>query len=135
MHHDDLRRMTRGNGEPRRAAFERGDAFLQHGTGWIADARVDVAKGLQAKQRGGVINIIEYERRGLIDRRRARAGCWIRLGAGMDRQCGKARVAFNVAHWTSGRVVKCKWPSRAIAAISAGGGGWRQGGANALTCR
>src|SRR4029078_3778895 len=106
--------MARGNGEPGRAALERGHTLLQHSTSWIADTRVDVAERLQAEQRRCVIDLVKHESRGLIDRGGARAGCWIGLGARMNRQCGKAWVAFNVAHTTSGRAVKCKWPSRAI---------------------
>ena len=53
--------MARGNSEPGRAALERRDTFLQHGAGRIADTRIDVAEGLQAEQRGGVIDVVEHE--------------------------------------------------------------------------
>src|SRR6185369_11806512 len=46
--------------------------------------------GLQAEQRSGMVDILEHERGGLIDRRGARAGGRVRLGAGMDRERGKA---------------------------------------------
>ena len=90
MHHDDLGGVPGGDGQPRGAAFERGDALLEHRVGRIADAGIDVAEGLQAEQRGGVVDVLEYERGGLIDRRGARAGGGIRLGAGVDRERGKA---------------------------------------------
>ena len=61
MHHDHLRCMARGNSEPGRAALERRDTFLQHGAGRITDARIDVAKGLQAEQRGGMIDVVEHK--------------------------------------------------------------------------
>ncbi len=95
VEHQHLRGVAGGDREPRGAAFERGDALLQHRVGRIADAGVDVAEGLQAEQRGGVIDVVEHERRGLIDRRRARAGGRIGLRAGVDRERGKAGSAFG----------------------------------------
>ena len=95
VEHQHLRGVAGGDREPRGAAFERGDALLQHGVGRIADAGVDVAEGLQAEQRGRVIDVVEHERRGLIDRGRARAGGRIGLRAGMDRKRGKAGSAFG----------------------------------------
>ena len=83
--------MAGGDGERRRAAFERRDALLQHGAGRVADARVDVAERLQAEQRGGVVDVVEDEGRGLVDRRRARARRRVGLGAGVDRERGEAR--------------------------------------------
>ena len=56
---------------------------------------VDVAEGLQAEQRGGVIDIVEDEGRGLIDRRRARAGRRVGLRAGVNGQRGKAGLAVG----------------------------------------
>ncbi len=98
VHHDHLRGMAGGDREAGGAAFERGDALFQHGAGRIADAGIDVAEGLQAEQRSGVLDVVEHERRGLIDRRRARAGGRIGLGAGVDRERRKARSAFGVGH-------------------------------------
>ncbi len=96
---DHLRGVAGGDREPGGAAFERGDALLQHGVGRIADARIDVAEGLQAEQRGGVVDVLEHERRRLIDRRRARAGCRIGLRAGVD---GERRKAWDaVGHGRS----------------------------------
>ena len=90
VHGHHLRGVAGGDRQARGAAFERGDALLQHGVGRIADAGIDVAEGLQAEQRRGVVDILEHERGGLIDRRGARAGGRVRLGAGMDRERGKA---------------------------------------------
>ena len=49
VHHDNLRGVTGGDRKAGGAALERGDAFLQHGAGRVADAGVDVAKGLQTE--------------------------------------------------------------------------------------
>ena len=84
VHHDHLRGVSGGDRKPGGAAFERGDALFQDRVGRIADARIDVAERLQAEQRSGVIDVLEHERGGLVDRCRARAGGGIRLGAGMD---------------------------------------------------
>ena len=86
VQHDHLRGMAGGDREPRSAAFERGDPLLQHRRGRVADAGIDVAEGLQAEQRGGMVDILEHEGGGLVDRRRARPGRRIGLCAGMDRQ-------------------------------------------------
>ena len=96
-----LRGVAGGDRERRGAAFERGDALLQHRVGRVADARVDVAEGLQAEQRGGVIDVVEHEGGRLVDRRRARAGGRVGLRAGMDgkrvesRACGLRSWAFG----------------------------------------
>ena len=95
VHHDDLRGVAGGDREAGGAAFERGDALLQHGIGRIADAGVDVAERLQAEQRGGVIDVIEHERGGLVDRRGARAGGRIGLRAGVNRKRRKSRDVFG----------------------------------------
>ena len=121
-HH--LRGMAGGDGEPRGAAFERGDALLQHRIGRIADARIDVAEGLQAEQRGGVVDVLEHVGRGLIDRRGARAGGRVRLGAGVNRERGKAWAA--VGHFRSSccrdRTVRgsARWFIEARAAVKVG---------------
>ena len=57
MKDDHLRGVAGRDREPGGAAFERGDALLQHRVGRIADAGVDVAEGLQAEQRGGVVDV------------------------------------------------------------------------------
>jgi hypothetical protein len=81
--------------KPRGAAFERGDPLFQHGVGGVADAGVDVAERLKPEQRGGVIDVVEHEGRGLVDRSCARAGGRIGLRAGVDRERGKAWNAFG----------------------------------------
>ena len=60
MENQNLRRVARRHGKPRRPALERGDAFLEHGGRRIADARIDVAKGLQPEQRSGVIDAFKH---------------------------------------------------------------------------
>ncbi len=77
------------------AAFQRGDALLQNCVGWVADAGIDVTECLQAEQRRGVVDVVEHERRGLVDRRRARPRGRIGLAARMDRERGKAGRAFG----------------------------------------
>ena len=66
------------------AAFQAGDAFLQHRDGRIGQARVDVAEIVQVEERRGVIDIVENISRGLVDRRDARAGGGIGCGARVD---------------------------------------------------
>ena len=94
MKNQNLRRVAGCDRKPGRAAFERRDPLLEHGIGRIADARIDVAEGLQPEQRSGVIDAFEYEGRRLIDRRRARAGGRIGLRAGVNGERGKAGNAF-----------------------------------------
>ena len=95
MEHQDLRGMAGRHGKPRGAAFKRGDALLEHRGGRIADPRVDIAEGLQPEQRGRMIDAFEHVGRGLINRRRARAGGGIGLRAGVDGERGKTGYAFG----------------------------------------
>ena len=95
LEHDHLGGVSGRDRKRGGAAFECGDAFFQHRVGRIADAGIDVAEGLQAEQRGGVIGIVEHERRGLIDRRRPRAGGRIRLRARMHGKGRKSRMAIG----------------------------------------
>lgn len=81
MKHEDLGGMAGSDRERPGAAFERGDALFEHVVGRVAEPRIDVAEGLQAEQRGGMLDIVEDERRRLIDRGCARAGGGIGLGA------------------------------------------------------
>ena|ERR1051325_5126537 len=90
--------MAGGNGEARGTALERGDALLEHRRGRIANARVDVAERLKPEQRGGMIDVVEYERRRLIDRCCASAGGRIGLCAGVDGKRVEARIAFAIVH-------------------------------------
>jgi hypothetical protein len=84
VEHQQLRRVAGRDRQRRRAALERRDALLEHGLRRVHDAGVDVAERLQPEQRRGVIGVVEDVGRGLVDRRRARAGRRIGLGAGMD---------------------------------------------------
>ena len=83
-------RMARGDGERRCAAFKRRDAAFENRIGRVGDAGVDIAERLQSEKGGGMIDIVEHERRGLINRRDARAGCRIRRGPCMNGKGGKA---------------------------------------------
>ena len=93
----DLRRVPRRAADSPDAAFQRGDAFLQHGHGRVGQARVDIAHFLQVEQSGGVIGVAEDIGRGLVDRRLARAGGGIRPAAGVNLQGIKA-VAGCICH-------------------------------------
>jgi hypothetical protein len=84
-----------GGGERGGAAFKRGNALLEHGLGRVHDASVDVAERLQPEQGGGVVDVVEDEGGGLVDRRGARAGCRVRLRAGMDGKCIESGRALN----------------------------------------
>src|SRR5208337_1081920 len=97
VHDDHLSGVTGCNRKPGGAAFERRDTLLQHGIGGIADARIDVAEGLQPEQGRGVIDVFEHEGRRLIDWRRPRAGRGIGLWPGMNRECCKAWG--SIGHW------------------------------------
>ena len=109
---DQLRRMARGHGQRRRAAFQRRDALLQHVAGRVHDARIDVAEGLQAEQRRGMVGVVEDVGRGLVDRRHPGAGGRVGLGAGMDRQRGKTGYAI-VTHRLFPSLVRAHgWPPR-----------------------
>ena len=63
----------------------------------LHDARIDVAEGLQAEERRGMLDIVEDIGGGLVDRRRPRAGRRVGLGAGMNGKRGETRDAV-VAH-------------------------------------
>src|SRR5438270_9370095 len=89
--------MAGGDRQPGGSALERSHTFLQHRIGRITDARVDVAEGLEAEQRGSMIDVLEYERGRLVDRRRACAGGRVRLRPGMDRKRCKAWVCSGMA--------------------------------------
>ena len=91
-----LRGMAGGDAERRWRALQRGDALLQRGGRGIGDAGVDVAERLQAEQRGRVIDVVEHEGGGLVDRRDPRAGGRVRPGAGVDRKGREA--GFVVTH-------------------------------------
>ena len=71
---EELRRLPAGSGQRRHAAFERCHALLEDIGRGVHDARVNIAELLQPEQGGGMIGILEDERRRLIDRHGACAG-------------------------------------------------------------
>ncbi len=81
--------MAGSHRQSRGAAFERGDPLLQHRAGRVGDAGIDVAEGLQAEQRCGMIDVFEHEGGCLVDRRDAGARRGIGLRPGVDRQGGE----------------------------------------------
>ncbi len=91
VENDRLRGVTRGHGECRRAAFQRGNALLQHRLGRAADARVDVAERLQAEERRRVVHIVEDVGRRLVDGRDARTRGRIGCRPGVDGERRKSR--------------------------------------------
>jgi hypothetical protein len=54
-----------------------------------------LAEGLQTEQGGGVVDIVEDEAAGLVDRRRARAGRRVGGCAGMDGERVETRNAIG----------------------------------------
>ena len=81
----ELCRVAGGSRQRRAPALQRRHPLLQHRDGGIGEPRVDMAETVQVEQRGSLVDILEHERRGLVDRRRARAGGRVRRGTGMDR--------------------------------------------------
>ncbi len=71
---DQMRRLAAGDRERRGAAFERGDALLEHVRGRVLKAGVDVAELLQAEKPRGVVGVVEDVRRGLVDGHGPRLG-------------------------------------------------------------
>src|SRR5579871_4059093 len=59
-----LRGVTGCGRERRGAALESGDTLFQHGLGRISNAGINVAEGLQSKQRCGVVGVVEDKRGG-----------------------------------------------------------------------
>ena len=84
LHREQRGRLARGQRQRRDAAFERGDALLQHGLRRVHDAGVDVAELLEREQVGGMLGRIELVGRRLIDRHRDRVGRRIGAIAGMQ---------------------------------------------------
>ncbi len=91
------RRLAARRADRADAAFERGDALLQHGDGRVADARIDEAGLLEVEQRGGVVAVLEDEARRLIDRHRARPGGRVGPLPGMEGEGGEIEI-FGVGH-------------------------------------
>ena len=73
------------------AAFERGDAALEHGGRRVADAAVAVTLGFEIEQGGAVIGAVELVGDGLVDRDRDRPGRRFGLVTAVDGH----RVAFH----------------------------------------
>ena len=84
VEYDHLCRMTRRDSQRRRAAFQCRHATLQHGLRRIADARVDIAEGFQPEQRRGMIDVVKYVTRRLIDRCHPGARRRVRRRTGMN---------------------------------------------------
>jgi hypothetical protein len=97
MADDQLCRVARRNRQRRRATFKRRHLFFQHRLGGVHDAGVDVAERAQCKQISCVLGIVEHKRRGLIDRRGARAGGRVGLCAGMNGKGVEIQV-YVIAH-------------------------------------
>ena len=83
---DELRRLARAGGHRRHAAFQRGNALLEHVGGRVHDAGVDIAELFQRKQLGAVVGAVKGVRRGLINRHGAGIGAGRRLLAGVHLQ-------------------------------------------------
>ena len=78
-------------------ALDRRHALFEHRHGRVGDARVDVAEGLQVEQRRGVLGGVEHERRGLVDRRGARARG--RIGNLPGVQAKRLDAELAIRHW------------------------------------
>ena len=100
----DLRRVPRRTADSADAAFQRGDAFLQHRHGGVGQAGIDVAHLLQVEERGGVVGVAEHVGRGLVDRHLPRAGGRIGACPGVDLQRVEAVGGALVGHGSSSRV-------------------------------
>ncbi len=75
------------NRERADAAFELGDALLQHGAGRIGDAAVTITFGLEIEERRAMIGAVEGVGRGLVDRHgdRVRGGFGLVAGVNSNR--------------------------------------------------
>jgi hypothetical protein len=83
------------------AAFQRGDAALQHVGGGIADPAVAVALGFEIEQRRAMRRAVEGIGDGLIDRHRHGLRRGVRLVAAVNGN----RLALHDLAWHSGRAV------------------------------
>ena len=77
-------------------AFQIRQAFFEGGHRRIRESRVDEAEGLQVEQRGRVVGVVEHVGGVLEDRRLARAGDRLRLGAGVDHAGFEAVLAARL---------------------------------------
>jgi hypothetical protein len=87
-------------GEPNGAgaALEVREPLLERSHGRIHDPAVDVAVLLQVEVRRRRLRVLEHESRGLIDRRRARAGVRIRPLAGVHGPRVEPELARRLVH-------------------------------------
>uniref|UniRef100_A0A914YCT4 Uncharacterized protein n=1 Tax=Panagrolaimus superbus TaxID=310955 RepID=A0A914YCT4_9BILA len=92
------RGLSRGQRQRADAAFQRGQALLQHVGGGVHDAGVDVARHLQVEQVGTVLGVIERIRYGLVDRHRHRARGRVGTVAAVHGQ--GFQLPLRVAHCT-----------------------------------
>ena len=86
------RRLAGADAQRLDAAFERGDAPLQHGGGRIADAAVAIAFDFEIEQSGAVIGAVELVGDGLIDRNRD--GAWSSARSRSRRGLRSCRFSF-----------------------------------------
>jgi len=77
------------------AAFEAGEALLQHIGRRVHDARVDVAQFLQGEEVGGVFGVAELVARRLVDRHGAAARCRVGRLAGVKLAGVEAKLSFT----------------------------------------
>src|SRR5204863_5849873 len=77
-------RLPRAHTERIDAAFERGEAALEHGGRRIADARVAIALDLEVEQRRAMVGAVEGIGDGLIDRHGDRLGRRVDLVAAVN---------------------------------------------------
>ena len=89
------RGLTTGGADGADAAFKRCHTLLQHRVGWVADARVDVARALQVEQRGCVFTGLEHKGGGQVDRHGAGAGGRVGRCASVQRQSVKTGVGIT----------------------------------------
>ena len=95
---EELRRLPGGDGQRSHAAFQRSDAFFQHGCRRVHDARVDVAEFLEGKQLGGVFGVVEDEGGRLVNGNGPRLGGRVDGIARMKGAGVEAQGAFRVSH-------------------------------------
>lgn len=78
-------RLPRGERQPCRTAFERGDTLFQHVIGRVHDPGVDVAQLFQREKIARVFGIAKLKGRRLVDRDRDRAGSGVRTPPGVEK--------------------------------------------------
>ena len=78
------------------ATFKGCDTLFKHRAGGVSQPGVNIAEGLQAKQRRRMVHVVKHKGRRLIDRCCTRARGWVRRGASMDGKGGKTGVALCV---------------------------------------